>query len=89
MSKRSSREVYDRLQTAHSKNNTLLNSRDIQYRGWKGREVVIRIASDKILRMRFFIAGDKLYTIFYGGPPLTERVKEVDAFFASLRLYAR
>lgn len=51
-----------------------------------GREVLVLVPDVLVLRARFFIEGDRIYTIEYRGAIGTEADPEVEAFFASFQI---
>jgi hypothetical protein len=52
----------------------------------QGREIVVAVPGNLILRERFFIEGDRIYQLMYVGPFGTQDEPAVDAFFASFRV---
>ena len=52
----------------------------------QGREIVVAVPGNLILRERFFIEGDRIYQLMYVGPFGSQDEPAVDAFFASFRV---
>jgi hypothetical protein len=52
----------------------------------QGREIVVAIPGNLILRERFFIEGDRIYQNMYVGPFGSQDDPAVEAFFASFRV---
>lgn len=52
----------------------------------QGREIIVAVPGNLILRERFFIEGDRIYQNMYVGPFGSQNDPAVEAFFASFRV---
>lgn len=52
----------------------------------QGREIIVAVPGNLILRQRFFIEGDRIYQNMYVGPFGSQNDPAVEAFFASFRV---
>lgn len=70
---------------AATKGEIVLQSR-IEHGSIDGREVVILLPDNKVMRQLMFMVGNRLYQVVYGGPAGSETLADAQTFFTSFEL---
>lgn len=64
----------------------LQSQQDVQLDGQPGRELVVSLADNAVVRARYYLVGRNLFQVMASVPRGQESSNEVNAFFASFRL---
>lgn len=64
----------------------VLNEQKVTQDGYSGREVKIEIAGQGTMKVKYFMAGSRMYIIMVGGPQGLPESKNAEMFFGSFKI---